>query len=125
MAEVNPQRSREENAAAQRVGSTIHGKWHLDALLGVGGVAAVYAATHRNGQRAALKIMHLELARDRPSSSEFLREAYVANKVGHPACVRVIDDDSTEADEPFLVMELLDGETVRDYWRRTGRTISR
>ncbi|HEY1954192.1 MAG TPA: protein kinase [Polyangiaceae bacterium] len=123
MADPIPTRSKEEDAAASRVGSTVRGKWRLDSLLGVGGVAAVYAATHRNGQRAALKVMHPELARDRGIVERFLREAYVANKVGHPACVRVMDDDVTESDEPFLIMELLEGETVRDYWRRTGRTI--
>jgi tRNA A-37 threonylcarbamoyl transferase component Bud32 len=123
MADPIPTRTKEEDAAAARVGSTLRGKWRLDALLGVGGVAAVYAATHRNGQRAALKVMHVELARDRGIVDRFLREAYVANKVGHPACVRVLDDDVSEGDEPFLVMELLEGETVRDYWRRTGRTI--
>ncbi len=123
MAEAIPKRTKEEDAAYTRVGSTLRGKWRLDAMLGVGGVAAVYAATHRNGQRAALKVMHAELARDRSIVERFLREAYVANKVGHPACVRVLDDDTTETDEPFLVMELLEGETVRDFWRRTGRTI--
>jgi hypothetical protein len=123
MADPIATRTKEEDAAIARVGSTIRGKWQLDSLLGVGGVAAVFAATHRNGQRAALKVMHVELARDRSIVERFLREAYVANKVGHPACVRVIDDDTTESDEPFLVMELLEGETVRDYWRRTGKTI--
>ncbi len=123
MAEPIPNRTKEEDAASARVGSTLRGKWRLDSLLGVGGVAAVYAATHRNGQRAALKVMHAELARDRSIVDRFLREAYVANKVGHPACVRVLDDDTTDSDEPFLVMELLEGETVRDFWRRTGRTI--
>ncbi len=39
-------------------------KWHLDALLGVGGMAAVYAATHRNGKRGAVKMLHLELSID-------------------------------------------------------------
>jgi len=123
MAEPIATRTKEEETALARVDSTLRGKWRLNGLLGVGGVAAVYAATHRNGQRAALKIMHSELARDRSIVERFLREAYVANKVGHPTCVRVLDDDTTEADEPFLVMELLEGETVRDYWRRTGRTI--
>src|SRR5580704_6503289 len=123
MAEPIATRTKEEEAALARVDSTLRGKWRLDSLLGVGGVAAVYAATHRNGQRAALKVMHEPLARDRSIVERFLREAYVANKVGHPACVRVLDDDATEADEPFLIMELLEGETVRDYWRRTGRTI--
>jgi tRNA A-37 threonylcarbamoyl transferase component Bud32 len=123
MAEPIQKRTKEEDAASARVGSTLRGKWRLDSMLGVGGVAAVYAATHRNGQRAALKVMHAELARDRSIVERFLREAYVANKVGHPACVRVLDDDTTETDEPFLVMELLEGETVRDFWRRTGRSI--
>ncbi len=121
MVENSPAASPQESAAAQRVGTTIKGKWRIDALLGVGGMAAVYAGTHRNGQRAALKIMHLDLARDAGVVDRFLREAYVANKVGHPAIARVIDDDVTEAEEPFLVMELLEGETVKDLWRRTGR----
>jgi predicted Ser/Thr protein kinase len=121
MVENSPAASPQESAAAQRVGTTIKGKWRIDALLGVGGMAAVYAGTHRNGQRAALKIMHLDLARDEGVVDRFLREAYVANKVGHPAIAKVVDDDVTEADEPFLVMELLEGETVKDLWRRTGR----
>src|SRR5207244_2161510 len=68
-----------EDRAAARVGATIRGKWHLDALLGVGGMAAVYAASHRNGQRAALKVLHADFARDRIVCERFLREAYVSN----------------------------------------------
>jgi serine/threonine protein kinase len=109
--------------AAARVGATIRGKWHLDALLGIGGMAAVYAASHRNGQRAALKILHPDFARDRVVCDRFLREAYVSNKVGHVACVRVLDDDMTEEEEPFLVMDLLEGETVREAWKRAGRVM--
>ena len=103
---------KEDQVAAERVGTTLKGKWHLDALLGVGGMATVYAATHRNGQRAALKILHGDFARDRHVIDRFLRESYVSNKIGHPACVKVLDDDVTEEGEPFLVMELLEGETV-------------
>ena len=112
-----------DDRARSRVGATIRGKWHLDALLGVGGMAAVFAASHRNGQRAALKILHADFARDRIVCERFLREAYVSNKIGHPACVRVLDDDLTEEEEPFLVMELLEGETVREAWKRTGRVM--
>jgi len=109
------------DAYATRVGATVKGKWTIDALLGVGGMAAVYAATHRNGQRAALKILHIDFARDKTVCDRFLREAYVSNKIGHPACVTVLDDDTTEEGEPFLVMELLDGETLRELWMHTGR----
>ena len=121
--QANPPASDPDALAAARVGNTIRGKWHLDALLGVGGMAAVYAATHRNGQRAALKVLHVDFARERTVCERFLREAYVSNKIGHPACVRVIDDDVTEEGEPFLVMELLEGETVRDAWKRAGRAM--
>jgi hypothetical protein len=121
--QVVPREADPDARAAARVGSTVRGKWHLDALLGVGGMAAVFAATHRNGQRAALKILHVDFARDRIVCDRFLREAYVSNRVGHPACVRVLDDDVTDEEEPFLVMELLEGETVRDTWKRTGRVM--
>ena len=113
-----------DDRAAARVGEIIRGKWHLDALLGVGGMAAVYASSHRNGQRAALKILHADFARDRVVCDRFLREAYVSNKIGHPACVRVLDDDMTEDSAPFLVMELLEGETVRDAWKKCGRVMA-
>ena len=108
---------------AARVGSVIKGKWTVDSLLGVGGMAAVYAATHRNMQRAALKILHTDFARERSICERFLREAYVSNRVGHPATCQVLDDDMTEQEEPFLIMELLVGETVRDAWKKAGRAM--
>ncbi len=112
---------KEDDGPARRVGSIIKGKWNIESLLGVGGMASVYAATHRNGQRAALKVLHLDFARDKTICERFLREGYVSNKIGHPACVAVLDDDRTDDDAPFLVMELLEGETVRDIWKRSGR----
>ncbi len=86
-------------------------------------MAAVYAASHRNGQRAALKILHSDFAREKTICERFLREAYVSNKVNHSATVQVLDDDMTEQGEPFLIMQLLLGETVRDAWKKCGRTM--
>ena len=106
-----------------RVGMVIKGKWKVESLLGVGGMAAVYAAAHRNGQRAALKILHADFAREKTICERFLREAYVSNKVNHGATVQVLDDDMMESGEPFLIMELLEGETVRDAWKKSGRTM--
>ena len=66
-----------------RVGSTLAGKWHLDRLLGVGGMAAVYRATHRNGATAALKVLHARYAQVPEICVRFQREAYIANKIDH------------------------------------------
>jgi serine/threonine-protein kinase len=98
--------------AMARVGQVLRDKWRLGELLGVGGMASVYAATHRNGLLGAVKVLHPELALHPGARERFLREGYVANKVGHPGAVRVLDDDAAEDGSVFLVMELLEGETV-------------
>ena len=51
-----------EKRASARVGTEVKGKWKIDRLLGLGGMAAVYAATHRNGKRVAVKMLHRELS---------------------------------------------------------------
>jgi serine/threonine protein kinase len=101
----------EELSGDRRVGQTLSGKWRLDRLIGEGGMASVYAATHRNGATAAIKILYPELARRADIRTRFLREAYIANKAGKGA-VQVLDDDVGDDGAPYLVMELLRGEPV-------------
>ncbi|WP_437586365.1 protein kinase domain-containing protein [Sorangium sp. So ce1000] len=108
MTRVHPEGFRPEAL----VGQILRGKWRLDRLLGFGGMAMVYAGTHRNGMRGAVKILRRELSEDEEARSRFLREGYVANRVDHPGIVRVLDDDVTDDGSVFLVMELLEGETV-------------
>jgi serine/threonine protein kinase len=103
-----------------RVGRLISGKWRLDALIGVGGMAAVYMATHRNGSLAAVKILHEEVALNAEIRERFLREAYIANKVNHPGTVKVLDDDKDEQGAPYIVMELLRGESVESRAQKAG-----
>ncbi|MCU0693359.1 MAG: serine/threonine protein kinase [Polyangiaceae bacterium] len=110
-----------ESGPASRVGTTIRGKWRVDALIGAGGMAAVYGATHRNGQRAALKVLHLKLAHETSVRDRFLREGYVANSVNHPGCVAVLDDDITDDGAPLLIMELLEGVTLSRRWKNVGK----
>jgi len=98
--------------ANARLGSVLKGKWRLDAVIGIGGLASDYAATHRNQARVAIKLLHPEVALDAEVTARFLREGYVANKVGHPGTVTVLDDDVTDDGAPFLVMELLLGQTL-------------
>jgi eukaryotic-like serine/threonine-protein kinase len=66
--------------AAARVGITLRQKWHLDALLGAGGMAAVDAATHRNGSRVAIKILRPDLADD-PVVSGKLSLSHAASRL--------------------------------------------
>ena len=58
------------------------GDYQVVNVLGAGGMASVYEATHRNGIRVAVKILHPEMSQDPEMCQRFLREGYVANKVG-------------------------------------------
>lgn len=106
--------------ASSRVGQTLRGKWRLEALLGVGGMAAVYAATHRNGRRGAVKIPHPHIAADPVLRIRFLMEARATNAIEHPGVVAVLDDDEAEDGAPFLVMELLEGLNAEEALRASG-----
>ena len=102
------------------MGQSLNGKWTVDKLLDVGGMGAVYEATHRNGRRAAIKVLHTRFARDPEVRKRFLREGYVANKIGHPGAVAILDDDIAEDGSPYLVMELLEGESLAGWLQRGG-----
>jgi serine/threonine-protein kinase len=104
--------------AKERLGSVLRGKYRLDRVLGVGGMATVYAATHRNNKEFAVKVLHPELALRRDVRQRFVREGYVANSVKHPGAVAVLDDDVEDDGTAFLVMELLQGQTVENLWQR-------
>ncbi len=108
--------------ARARVGRLLRGKWTLDRLIGVGGMAAVYEATHRNGSKVAIKMLHPTLMYDTNFASRLVQEGYVANKINHPAAVKVFDDDTDETDGTvFLVMELLEGQTISQARRKKKR----
>ena len=92
----------------------------LDKLLGVGGMAVVYRATHRNGNEVAIKMLHPELSFEPNIKERFLREGYAANKVKHAGAVTVFDDDVADDGAAFLVMELLEGETLQGRMERKG-----
>lgn len=107
-----PQPTRKPKYGESLVGKTLRSKWQIDELLGVGGTACVYAATHRNGLRAAVKRLHPDMCPREEVRARFVHEGYVANQVHHPGIVHVYDDDVDEEGVTFLVMELLRGSTV-------------
>jgi serine/threonine protein kinase len=107
--------------ARARLGTLLLDKWRIDELLGVGGMAAVYAATHRQGKRVAIKMLHAKLAHSTEIQRRFIDEGYIGNHVGHSGVVSILDDDVAEDGAAFLVMDLLEGEALDELLERRGR----
>src|SRR4051794_15874033 len=108
------------SSARDRIGRVL-GKYRLDDVLGAGGTSIVYAATDTaTGQRVALKILHDYLSRSQEVCRRFVREGYLTNMLGHPGMVRVLDDGVTDGGEAFLVLELLEGDTLEQRRVKSG-----
>lgn len=97
--------------ANRRLGTTV-GRYVVERVIGHGGMATVYAARSDDGVEVALKILHLPLTGDDVVVARFFEEAYHSNSVKHPGVCRVVDDGVSDDRCPFLVMELLDGESL-------------
>ena len=107
-------------ACQSRLGTELGSKWRLDALIGLGGMAAVYLATRRDGKMAALKLLLPEIAAIPEARVRFLREAEIAKSIDHPGTVEVLGLDADADGTPFLVMELLTGRTVEARAEKAG-----
>ena len=103
------------------VGDVLEGTWRLEAILGAGGSAYVYAATHvLDGRRVAVKVLREEFARDSLMVERFLGDGRIARLVQHPGVVLPLYDGVTDADIPFLVVERLDGQTLEERLNARG-----
>ncbi|MBL0212658.1 MAG: protein kinase [Myxococcales bacterium] len=94
------------------VGSVID-KYVIEALIGRGGMGAVFVARHRTltDKRVAIKVLHTEIT-DPDIQLRFKREAQIATRVNHPNIVEVHDFDVTPDGVPYLVLEYLEGQTL-------------
>lgn len=109
----------------------IAGRYQINELIARGGMAEVYSATDlRLGRKVAIKILRADLAADSTFLTRFRREAQAAAALNHPSIVAVYDtgEESRPGDTkgialPYLVMEYVDGTTVRDLLRRGKRLI--
>ncbi|MFO0618373.1 MAG: protein kinase [Polyangiaceae bacterium] len=108
-----------------RVGRLLKGKWKLERVLGIGGMAAVYEGVHHIGRKDAIKILHPEVARQPDLKRRFEVEASATNRFAHRGAVEIRDFDVSEDGCPFLVMEMLDGESLGERARRTGEIAER
>jgi serine/threonine protein kinase len=102
-------------------GVVIRGKYEILEKVGTGGMATVYRARHLAfGEIVAIKLVGPKLAHDPDFLRRFRTEAVVTRKLQHPHAVRVEDLDTTEDGRPFIVMEFVNGRSLREVIRTEG-----
>lgn len=105
----------------QLLGSVIEGKYRIDAKIGAGGMGSVYRA-HRLmiGDDVAVKILHPEHVSQPDATERFRREAQAAARLKHPNAVSIYDFGVTNGGLVYLVMELVEGQSLREIIKRQG-----
>jgi serine/threonine-protein kinase len=97
------------------------GKYRIERLLGEGGMGIVVLATHIGfGDRVAIKLLRPEIAADSDAVLRFFREGRASRRIRSEHVVQVMDIGTLETGAPYMVMEFLEGEDLRERLRRTG-----
>jgi serine/threonine protein kinase len=103
------------------LGTTLSGRYRLEARIGAGGMSTVYRALDETLQRqVAIKLLNREVASDSDQLERFRREARAVAQLNHPHIVGVIDAGEDEG-RPYIVFEYIEGETLKERIRRQGR----
>jgi serine/threonine protein kinase len=103
-----------ESFAAGLVGVVLDGRYRLDAVLGEGGMGAVYRAHHlAMDRRVAVKLLKPHLTGDEIALERFAREARATMKIDSPHAVKVFDFGITPLKDYYMVLEYIDGRTVQ------------
>ena len=103
------------------IGSVIDEKYRLDSRIGVGGMGSVYRATRLLiGDSVAVKVLHAEQLRDPNTAERFRREAQAAARLKHPNAVAIHDFGISSEGMVYLVMELVEGDTLRRLIKEHG-----
>jgi TPR repeat protein/serine/threonine protein kinase len=102
-------------------GTLILGKYRILGKIGQGAMGAVYKALHvRFNELRAIKVMMTELASHKEFVKRFEHEAVFARKLHHPNAVSVEDIDETDDGQPFIVMEYIEGQSLRNLMKSEG-----
>jgi serine/threonine protein kinase len=100
---------------AELVGSVLANTYRLDALIGEGGMGAVFRGRDVLQRRdVAIKVLHPDFSRDPELSRRFDREAKSAQRLSHPNCIQIIEFGSTADGMKYLVMQLLEGTELQN-----------
>jgi eukaryotic-like serine/threonine-protein kinase len=103
------------------VGTTLAGKYRIDARLNEGGMGTVYRGCHvLMDKTVAVKVLRPSLAADEKIVARFSREARAASRITHPNAISVTDFGEDESGHVFLVMEYLSGKTLKHVIREDG-----
>jgi serine/threonine protein kinase len=103
------------------VGTTLAGKYRIDARLNEGGMGTVYRGCHvLMDKTVAIKVLRPSLAADEKIVGRFSREARAASRISHPNAISVTDFGEDESGHVFLVMEFLSGKTLKQVIREEG-----
>lgn len=104
------------------IGVVIDGRYRLENLIGVGGMGDVYRATHIHiDTDFAIKLLKPEFVADQTAIKRFRLEAKAAGRIQHPNAVRVTDFGVTPENIVYLVMELVEGQSLRKLIRSEKR----
>ncbi|HEU4593639.1 MAG TPA: serine/threonine-protein kinase [Pyrinomonadaceae bacterium] len=104
------------------IGQLLAGKYRIEEKIDEGGMGCVYRATHvLMEKRLAIKVLHPALAADDKIVARFTREAKAASRISHPHALTVTDFGESEQGVVFLVMEYLNGRTLKDVIRHDGQ----
>ena len=104
------------------IGRTLSGRYRIEAMLGQGGMSAVYKATDPNLKRVvAVKLIHPHLSIDPSFVQRFESEASAVASLRHPNIVQVYDFNN-DGGVYYMVLEFIPGETLYDRLRRTSDT---
>jgi serine/threonine protein kinase len=99
--------------AGELVGQVLRGTYRILAVLDEGGMGRLYRAEHiRLHRPIAVKVLAHHLAADQAALTRFHREAEIVSQLHHPHIVHILDFDTTELGAPYIVMELLQGESL-------------
>ena len=102
-------------------GQTVEERYRVIRLIGEGGMGTVYRGEHiRMGKKVAIKFLHSELSKDETTVKRFFREAEVAATLRHTNIIDVLDMGVSSEDEPYMVMEYLEGESLSALIKRSG-----
>ncbi len=108
--------TKHKTAADALVGTVLDGKYRLDRPLGVGGMGTVFRATHLLIERpVAVKVLNPRLVTDEAAQERLRREARAAGRLRHTNAVAVTDFGQTSDGIMYVVMELLEGVTLREF----------